>query len=125
MTITYTWKVESLDVMPTKTIGAEEFSDVVSRVHWRLIGVGEDGVTAEVYGDVLLDTTTVDPETFVAFDDLTPSKVVDWAVELINRSEEESVEHFKSLVADQIGRKRTPISVTRTLSESVVADSDI
>ena len=82
MAINYTWNVSTVDV---KEIDGN--ADTVFNVHWRLTGTddtntvkdsqGNDiAASATVYGSQSLDTS--DLSNFIAFTDLTTSKVESW-----------------------------------------------
>ena len=69
MTVTYTWKIEQLDVAPT--VG--ELSNVVSKIHWRLLATdGANG--ADTFGDQILPPP--DPTGFSPYASLTEGAVI-------------------------------------------------
>jgi|TARA_B100000073_G_C23436528_1_gene453528 hypothetical protein len=72
MAINYTWDVSTVDV---KEIDSN--SDTVFNVHWRLTGTDDvNNKSATIYGSQVLDTS--DLSNFIAFTDLTTSKVESW-----------------------------------------------
>jgi hypothetical protein len=95
MTVSYTWKIEQLDVTPA--VG--ELSDVVRRVHWRLLA--SDGSSeADVFGMENLGTPT--PEAFIAYPSLVEADVIGWLEETIDAKageDEPSVEGMKQGLA--------------------------
>ena len=69
MTVTYTWKIEQLDVAPA--VGG--LNEVVSRIHWRLLA--SDGANgADCYGDQILPPP--DPSDFSPYTSLTEEAVI-------------------------------------------------
>lgn len=75
MAITYSWIIESLDVIPQEGT----LVDVVSVVHWRRRGVEVDGdktYTAEVYSTY--NCPSPSPTDFTAYADLTQAQVESW-----------------------------------------------
>lgn len=69
MTVTYTWKIEQLDVAPA--VGG--LSNVVSKIHWRLLA--SDGANgADCYGDQIL--LPPDPNDFSPYASLTEGAVI-------------------------------------------------
>lgn len=69
MSVTYTWKIEQLDVAPV--VGG--LSNVVSKIHWRLLA--SDGANgAECYGDQIL--LPPDPSDFSPYASLTEVAVI-------------------------------------------------
>jgi len=75
MAITYSWIIESLDVVPQEGT----LVNVVSVVHWRRRGVEVDGdktYTAEVYSTY--NCPSPSPTDFTAYPDLTQAQVESW-----------------------------------------------
>jgi hypothetical protein len=112
MTITYTWKLSNLDVLPTVSLGGVDYTDVVKTVHWRLHGT--DGTNeGEVYGSVDLDTTAVDSGSFVEFDSITAETLAQWAQVAINAGEAGAVDKHKAKIAEIIAEQATPTVVNK------------
>jgi len=124
MAITYTWNIASLDVVPTKTIGGVEYTDVIKTVHWRL-RADEGDYTAGAYGAVDMDTENVDANTFVQFSELTAQTIVSWAAALINDQDEGRVAAIKAALEAQIEEQKVPKTVQKLPATTVVADSDL
>lgn len=124
MTITYTWKLANLDVIPTLTVDGVDYTDVVKTVHWRLHGT--DGTeSAEVYGATPLDTSAVGSGSFVTFDQLTPGTIAGWAAVVMEAGEPGAVDRLKASVAAQIARKANPPTVSKLPAETEVLDSEV
>lgn len=126
MAITYTWKVSSLDTIPTKTIDGVAYTDLVKTVHWRLHGT--DGTNeAEVYGSVELDTSAIDSGSFVQFANITGDNLATWAVAAMNAGGDGSVNAHKAAIAARIAELANPPIVSK-MPEGVIleiADSEV
>lgn len=126
MAITYTWKVSSLDTIPTKTIDGVAYTDLVKTVHWRLHGT--DGTNeAEVYGSVELDTSAVDSGSFVQFANITGDNLATWAVAAMNAGGDGSVGAHKAAIAAKIDAianppvvSKMPAGITLEIADSAV-----
>ena len=103
-TITYTWRIEQLDVAPEEG----GLADVVHTIHWRLFATDSEN-TVDTYGSVPLGLP--DPANFTDYSSLVFDVVVAWLEGRINaRSGEEdpSVEQLQSALAGLLAAKRTP-----------------
>jgi hypothetical protein len=104
-TVTYTWKIERIDCAPTEG----ELTNVVRRLHWRLIGT--DGTnTMDVFGDVPL--ASPNPAEFVAYPQLTEATVITWLEATINArvtQDEPSVAQLRAGLSGMLAAKRAPV----------------
>ena len=102
--ITYTWRIESLDAAPTEG----ELTNVVRTIHWRLFAT--DGInTLDLYGDVPLGSA--DPENFTPFENLTEATVITWLEAAIDGRAgegEPTVAQLRTGLAGMLAAKRTP-----------------
>lgn len=73
MAITYTWELTGLK---KRTSGA--LNDVIFQTYWKKIGTDENGNTGTFSGATPFDPAQVDPNNFVAFEDLTAEIVLGW-----------------------------------------------
>ena len=71
MTITTTWKVESIDCVTH----SGEFTNVVYTIHWRVFA-SEGPVQTSVYSSCVVDFTP--SENFIPYEDLTEETVLGW-----------------------------------------------
>jgi hypothetical protein len=99
MTITYTWKVTSMKVVDT-----DDLQNVVIQTYWVKTGVDEDGNEGSFSGATPLSISSVDPENFVPYDELTQSIVIEW----INDSITDQT-HIDSRIEEQINLKKNPV----------------
>lgn len=103
-TITYTWRIEQLDVAPEEG----GLSDVVHTIHWRLLATDGDN-TVDAYNSVPLGLA--DPNDFTNYSDLSLETVTAWLEQAIDSragEEEPSVEQLRSTLAGLLAVKRTP-----------------
>ena len=108
---TYSWDCRTVDTHPTQG----ELTNVVYNVHWRLTGT-EEAHSATVIGTQNLTSENIQPEGFIAFEDLTHQEVISWVEEAMG---EDKVLELKDSVASQLQSLITPTSVTKTISEQV------
>jgi hypothetical protein len=103
-TVTYTWRIERLDV----TLTGGTLTNVVRKIHWRLFGA--DGTnTLDLYGDVPLGDA--DPDGFTLFENLTEATVITWleaAIDARAGEEEPTVAQMRTGLAGMLAAKRTP-----------------
>ena len=71
MTVTYEWKIEQLDVVPS----TEDLSNVVYRIHWRLCASAGD-LDTDFHGVATLSPPA--EAAFVDYSELTNETVVEW-----------------------------------------------
>jgi hypothetical protein len=94
----YTWKIEALDY----AVSAEGQSNVVTDIHWRLLGT--DGTyNGEIYGTLGLSFNA--DNSFVEYADLTKDQIIDWVeVNLGN----ERIDGLKEAIDAQIEAQANP-----------------
>lgn len=109
--MTYSWDCRTVDTYPTQG----ELTDVVYNVHWRLTGT-EDAHSATVIGTQSLTAEDIQPEGFIAFEDLTHEQVIAWVEEAMG---EDRVDELKASVDSQVASLITPTSVTKTIGVAV------
>ena len=104
MTVTYTWMIEQLDVAPA--VG--ELSNVVSRIHWRLLA--SDGANgADTFGDQILPPP--DPSGFSPYASLTEGAVIACLESRIDAGADEdrpTVAQLRQDLANILAAKATP-----------------
>lgn len=97
--ITYKWTISAFDCKVD-----ENLDKVVTTVHWRYIGIDEDGISSEVYGAQAVGEPN--PDAFTPYLYLSEEQVIGWM---------ESVMDFKTMnknIADQIELIKNPIQIT-------------
>lgn len=113
--IIYSWDCRTVDCYPTKDEQGVELTDVVYNIHWRLTGTEGDH-SATVIGTQNLTAEDIQPEGFIAFEDLTHEQVIAWVEEAMG---EERVAELKASVDSQVAALITPTSVTKTIGVAV------
>jgi hypothetical protein len=79
MAITYTWDVQSIDVISEYNTN----TNVVSRVVWKC--TADDGTnTKEMTGVQDLNISNLDPESFVPYESVTKEQLVEWVKVWVN-----------------------------------------
>ena len=96
--ITYTWKLTGL-----KRRDSPDLSNIVIQTYWEKIGTDEDGNTGNFIGATPLPLSTVDPNNFISYEDLTEEKILEWVIPLVNN------DHVDEHIQKQIGEKINPI----------------
>jgi hypothetical protein len=101
----YTWKLNSLKRKDTDTI-----QNIIVQTYWKKIGTDDNGNVGEFSGATPFDLSTVDPDNFVSYENLTEEMVLSWIQSVVIGSYEE---HVNEKIAEQISSKVNPIvSVT-------------
>jgi hypothetical protein len=73
MALTYEWKLRWL-----KKANIENFDSVVVQTHWDCIATDEDGDTGIFGGSTTFDTSDIDGDGFIAYEELTEENVLSW-----------------------------------------------
>lgn len=74
----YSWLIQKLVTRTEQSSDSAELSDAVVQVHWKRIGINDDGDSASINGYTTLSTAEVASADFVAFNDLTEEVVINW-----------------------------------------------
>lgn len=98
----YTWKLKSL-----KRKDSEELTNIIVQTYWEKIGTDDEGNTGTFNGATPFDLSSVDPDNFVNYEDLTEEMVLGWIQSVVVGSYEQ---HVNELIAKQIDEKVNPIT---------------
>lgn len=101
MTISYTWELTSF-----KKTSTSDLDDVIVQTYWKKIGTNEDGVSGEFSGATPFDLSTVDPDNFVSYENLTQEIILGWIQSVVVGSYEE---HVNEKIAKAIADKVNPV----------------
>lgn len=82
MAYTYEWKIKNLK----KAVNANDLSDVIIGTQWILTAINENGYSGSFNGATPFKPTDVDPNNFVAFEDLTEEQVIGWIKPIVSGS---------------------------------------
>lgn len=93
----YTWKVTDM-----KTVNADNVQNVVVQTSWTKTGVDDKGNEGVFSGATPFAISTIDPTSFVPFDELTEAEVLGWIQGVVVGSYEE---HVNEQIQKQIDAK--------------------
>lgn len=96
----YTWKIDHISVK-----NAGDLKDAVYRVHWFKMGTDEEGNTGRFYGATEFDHSTLDPDAFVPFDEITEELMISWIQSKITP---ELDDHYNNLIAKDLEGRKNP-----------------
>ena len=118
----YTWKLKSL-----KKRNTQEVENVVIQTYWEKIGVDDQGNEGKFSGATPFDLSTVDPNKFISYEDLTEDVILGWIKSQVVGNYEQ---HVNEQIAKQISEIVQPIvEVTSGFpwqpEEEVIAPSPI
>lgn len=100
----YTWELTSI-----KKQDASGVSDAIIQTYWKKIGTDENGNTGTFCGATPFDSSTIDPDNFVSYEDLTEEIVLGWIQSVVN-SQPGYVEHINEQIQKEINTKISPVS---------------
>lgn len=101
MSISYTWKLLSL-----KKTNTDDLNDVIIQTSWQKIGTDEDGNTGAFPGSSQFDLSTLDPDNFISYDDLTKEIVLGWIQSSITEGYDA---HANNIISQQIAEKTSRV----------------
>lgn len=103
----YTWKLKSL-----KRKDSSDLKNIIVQTYWQKIGTNENGIEGIFEGATPFDLSTVDPDNFIAYEDLTEETVLSWIKSQVTSSPGYE-EHINERISSQIDEKENPtIEVT-------------
>lgn len=101
----YTWELTNLKRKNTDTI-----QNIVVQTNWKKIGTDENGNVGSFSGATPFDLSTVDPDNFVSYEDLTEEVILTWIQNVVVGDYER---HVNEKIAEQIEAIVSPVvSVT-------------
>jgi len=98
----YTWEITSIKRKDTPTL-----SNIIVQTYWKKIGTDENGNTGSFSGATPFDLSTVDPENFVAYENLTEEMVLGWIQSVVVGGYEE---HVNEKIAEEIDKQVNPVT---------------
>jgi hypothetical protein len=106
MAYTYEWKLTGL-----KKQTKDGIEGAVVQTYWKVIATDEDGETGEFVGGTPFPITTVDPENFTPYDELTEESVLNWIKNYVSGSNTSTNywPHISQMIEKQLDEKRAPI----------------
>lgn len=103
--IKFVWTISALDCEVDK----DGLKNVVKTIHWRLLGVNDNNISAELYGAQAVGEPNID--NFKDFDDLEKQDIIDW----LNATMD--VATLEDNIAQQITLIENPTTVTLQLKK--------
>lgn len=97
----YTWKITGL-----KRKNSPELQNIIVQTYWKKIGTDDDGNTGEFSGATPFELSTVDPDNFIAYEDLTEEMILGWIQSVVINDYET---HVNAQIAKQIENKVSPL----------------
>tara|TARA_X000000950_G_C13907256_1_gene657439 strand:+ start:3029 stop:3370 length:342 start_codon:yes stop_codon:yes gene_type:complete len=73
MNLTYTWSLERF-----KKRNTSELNNIIVQTYWSKTGTDENGNSATFMGATPFDISSVDPNNFVPYEDLTEEIILSW-----------------------------------------------
>lgn len=102
MNLTYTWKITSI-----KRKDTADLNNIIVQTYWKKIGTDENGNSASFSGATPFDLSTVDPDNFIAYENLTEETVISWIQSVVVGDYEE---HVNSRIEEQINDMINPVT---------------
>ena len=103
MALTSTWVLTSLKKTTDVALGID---NVVVQTTWTCTGTDEDGDSGTFSGATPFSLTTVDPDTFVPYEDLTEADVLGWIQAVVVGTYQE---HVDAQIMKQIALIKDPV----------------
>lgn len=101
MALTYTWAITSLKKTTDGTL-----DNVVVQSTWTCTGTDEDGDSGTFNGATPFPLSTVDPATFIPYEDLTEADVLGWIQAVVVGTYKE---HVDAQIMKQIALEKDPV----------------
>jgi hypothetical protein len=98
----YTWQLTSL-----KRKDSSDLKNIIVQTNWKKIGTDEDGNTGTFNGATPFELSSVDPNNFVNYEDITEEIILSWIQTVVSGSYEE---HVNEKIAEQIEAKINPVT---------------
>lgn len=98
----YTWEITGI-----KRKNTSDLSNVIVQTYWKKVGTDEDGNQGTFSGATPFDLSTVDPDNFVEYEDLTEEMVLSWIQSVVVDGYEE---HVNGVIAKQIEDQVNPVT---------------
>ena len=96
----YTWKLSGL-----KKTSNQNLSNVVIQTYWTKTGIDENGNEGFFQGATPFDLSSVDPNNFIQYENLTEEIVLEWVKSIVVGSYEEHVnEQIQKQINDKINQ---------------------
>ncbi len=105
--IKFIWVISSLDC----DVNKDGLKNVVRTIHWRLLGVNDNNISAELFGAQTIGEPNKD--NFKAFDDLEKQDIIDWLNAVMD------ISALEENIAQKIELIENPTTVTLQLKNKI------
>ena len=110
---TYKFRINAVDAH----VSQDGLENVIYNVHWSYIGEDANGNVATQIG--VQHVPNVDPENFVAFDQLTQADIIAWIEPMLNVAE------FQINLDSQLAELAAPTKVTLQVPETLAGEETV
>ena len=101
MALTYTWAVTSL-----KKTNDGDINNAVIQSYWTCTGADEDGVDGVFNGATPFPLSSIDPDNFIPYEELTEADIIAWIQAVVVGSYKD---HIDEQILKQIALKKNPV----------------
>jgi len=92
MSMTYTWQIVRVGTKDTVNTDNDVLNDAIVEVTWKKTGTDVSDNSAIYLGTTDLDPSSTSAASFIAYDDVTSSNIVDWLEATITTGEMERID---------------------------------
>lgn len=106
MAYTYEWKLTGL-----KKQSKGDVTDAIVQTYWKVIATDEDGDTGEFVGATPFPITSVNPDNFIDYTQLTEEQVIGWIKDYVSGSNVVTNYwgHIYEQIEKSIDEKKSPV----------------
>jgi len=104
----YTWEITGI-----KKQDASGVNDAIIQTYWKKTGTDSDGNTGTFSGATPFDPSTVDPDNFVSYENLTQEMVLGWIQSVVD-SQPGYAQHINEQIQKEIDSKILPVTEEST-----------
>lgn len=99
MSLTYVWSLTKF-----KKQNTSELNNVIVQTFWKKTGTDENGVSATFRGATPFDLSSVDPNNFIAYEDLTEEIILSWIQTKVSNDDIQR-DHIDQSIQENINKK--------------------
>jgi hypothetical protein len=108
MALTYTWRLTGLTKSNPPSLNVE---NVIIGTRWEVVGTDENGNEGKFNGATPFNLSTVDPNNFTPYEQLTEAQVLGWIQSVVSGSAPTNYwAHISEKIQEQIDRNAMSIS---------------
>lgn len=101
----YTWKLTGL-----KRKDSSNLKNIIVQTYWEKIGTDDKGNVGSFYGATPFDLSSVDPNNFIAYEDLTEEIIIGWIQSVVVGLYEDHVNAQIQKQIDEIAHPTTEVT---------------